>query len=121
MAAGLAFWIAAEAATPPTPPPGRTLLQTTTDVQRIELGDVRLVKDVAGGRHTHDGIETGVVIEGSFALEIDGQASLVLTEGQSFLVPRGVVHRARGLGPNGARLICTWVVDSAAPTARPVS
>jgi quercetin dioxygenase-like cupin family protein len=111
-------WSAAVAADASPHPTGRTVLQVATDVQRVELAEAYLARNGAGPRHTHAGIETALVMEGEVILEIDGQPAKTLTAGQSFLVPRGVAHSARG-GPDGARVIGAWVIDRAAPTSQP--
>ena len=43
-------------------------------------------------RHTHFGVETSYVIEGSVDLEIEGLGAKTYSAGEGFQVPTGVVH-----------------------------
>lgn len=101
----------------------RTPLQSF-DVPGTEFGTVigiaEIAPDVLIGRHTHPGPESGYVIEGGFSLLIDGEAPRVLTTGDSYVVPAGVVHDAQS-GPDGAKVIATYVVPKGQPLASPAN
>ena len=43
--------------------------------------------------HTHDEDELFLCWEGTFRVEMDGREPITLSEGQLFVVPRGVRHR----------------------------
>lgn len=79
---------------------------------------VELAPGAVIARHTHPGHEGSIVLEGAVSLEIDGQGTLMLTKGDSFLVPAGVPHG----GTNGAArttLFATYVVEKDKPLASP--
>lgn len=69
-------------------------------------------------RHTHPGIESGYVVEGSIKLKIADGEEKVLNAGDSFLVPEGAPH-GESNGPQVAKLISTYVVERAKPLAAP--
>jgi len=84
------------------------------------IGIAEIAPSVAIGRHTHPGPESGYVMAGSFELLIDGQAPRQLKAGDSYQVPSGAVHDAKA-GPEGAKVIATYVVQKGQPLATPAS
>ncbi len=82
------------------------------------IGIAEIAPNVAIGRHTHPGPESGYVMAGSFELLIDGQAPRLLKVGDSYQVPPGAVHDAKA-GPEGAKVIATYVVQKGQPLAIP--
>ena len=56
---------------------------------------------------------------GKTRLEVKGQPSRELGPGESFLVPRGAVHRSVLLGDEPVKLINTWTVDKGTPLLVP--
>lgn len=82
------------------------------------IGIAEIAPNVAIGRHTHPGPESGYVMEGSFELLIDGQPARTLKSGDSYAVPPRVVHDAKA-GPEGAKVIATYVVEKGQPLATP--
>jgi quercetin dioxygenase-like cupin family protein len=72
--------------------------------------------DVA--RHTHPGPEVDYVVEGDLVLNIDGQPPKPYKAGDSFSIPQGVVHGGRS-GPNGTKLVGTYIVEKGKPLASP--
>lgn len=82
------------------------------------IGIAEIAPNVAIGRHTHPGPESGYVMEGSFELLIDGQPARMLKGGDSYVVPPRVVHDAK-TGPEGAKVIATYVVEKGQPLATP--
>jgi quercetin dioxygenase-like cupin family protein len=82
------------------------------------IGIAEIAPSVAIGRHTHPGPESGYVMSGSFELLIDGQAPRLLRAGDSYQVPPSTVHDAKA-GPEGARVIATYVVQKGQPLATP--
>ncbi|MCV2880317.1 cupin domain-containing protein [Sedimentimonas flavescens] len=111
-----------------------TLAQQTepikrTPLQRFEvpqtsyetiIGLAELAPDVNVGRHTHPGPESGYVIEGGFELLVDGEAPRQISAGESYLVPAMIVHDAK-TGPNGAKVIATYLVPDGKPTSSPAN
>ena len=88
-----------------------------TDYETV-IGIAEIAPNVAIGRHTHPGPESGYLIEGSFELLIDGVPPRMLKAGDSYAVPSRVVHDAR-TGPAGAKVIATYVVEKGKPIASP--
>ena len=71
--------------------------------------------------HTHYGSEIGYVLEGHIRLEVKGQPTRDLGPGDSFMVPRGVVHRSILIGSETAKLVSTWTVDKGKPLLVPAT
>lgn len=82
------------------------------------IGIAEIAPNVAIGRHTHPGPESGYVMAGSFELLIDGQVPRLLKAGDSYQVPPGAVHDAKA-GSEGAKVIATYVVPKGQPLATP--
>lgn len=82
------------------------------------IGIAEIAPNVAIGRHTHPGPESGYLMAGSFELLIDGQAPRLLKAGDSYQVPPGAVHDAKA-GLEGAKVIATYVVQKGQPLATP--
>lgn len=99
----------------------RTIVQrgdVTADREAV-LGIAEIAAGGSTGRHTHPGIETGYVLEGTTVLAIDGEAPRTLKAGDSYFIPAGRVHDARAEGGT-ARVIATYVVEKGKPLASPV-
>lgn len=108
---------------PGQPPAKRTVLQQT-DVstgapQETIFGTVEIVPGSGNAFHTHNGTEIGYVIQGHIRLERKGEAPVELGPGQSFLVPRGVVHRSVLVGSEPVKLVNSWTVDKGKPLLVP--
>lgn len=103
------------------PPIKRTPLQKfdvpDTKYETV-IGIAEIAADVAVGRHTHPGPESGYVLEGEFTLLVEGQSPLLVKAGESYKVPPGAVHDARTSG-KGAKVIATYVVEKGKPLASP--
>ena len=82
------------------------------------IGIAEIAPNVAIGRHTHPGPESGYLIEGSFELLIAGKPAKMLKAGDSYAVPARTVHDAK-TGPQGAKVIATYVVEKGQPIASP--
>jgi quercetin dioxygenase-like cupin family protein len=82
------------------------------------LGIAEIAAGGSTGRHTHPGIETGYVLEGTTVLAIDGEAPRTLKAGDSYFIPAGRIHDARAEG-GAARVIATYVVEKGKPLASP--
>ena len=70
------------------------------------------------GRHTHPGPESGYVLEGEMVLIVEGHPAQPLKVGESYQVPSGAIHDALS-GPQGAKVIATYVVEKGKPLATP--
>lgn len=91
--------------------------KTTIALQRVAipggglemgLGVTEFPPNSAKPRQKAAGPELLYVLDGSVILRIEGQAARVFHAGQSFQIPANVVHVTTA-GPNGAKLIATWV------------
>jgi quercetin dioxygenase-like cupin family protein len=82
------------------------------------IGIAEIAPNVLIGRHIHPGPESGYLIEGGFELLIDGEAPRLLKAGDSYQVPPRVTHDAKA-GPEGARVIATYVVEKGQPLSLP--
>jgi quercetin dioxygenase-like cupin family protein len=83
------------------------------------IGIAEIAPNVAIGRHTHPGPESGYVMEGGFELLVDGESPRLLKAGDSYKVPARTPHDARS-GPEGAKVIATYVVEKGVPLATAV-
>jgi quercetin dioxygenase-like cupin family protein len=70
-------------------------------------------------RHTHPGIESGFVLEGSLELPIEGQPTLMLTPGDAFQVPVRTPHAGGKAPDTKVRLALTYVVEKGKPLGSP--
>ena len=69
-------------------------------------------------RHTHFGIETSYVIEGSLELDIQGVGPKTYAAGEGFQVPTGAPHGGKS-GVKGMTLVAVYVVEKGKPLATP--
>lgn len=100
----------------------RTVL-TRTDIggtdREAVLGRADLPKGAVIARHIHPGEEIGVLKAGELTLTLDGSAPRRLKAGDTYVIPRGVPHEARGESVETATLIATWIIDKGQPLATP--
>ena len=82
------------------------------------LGLAEIPAGGAAGRHSHNGPETGYVLEGSASLEIDGEAPRILKAGDSYFIPAGKIHDAKAHGGT-TKVLATYVVEKGKPLAIP--
>ncbi len=115
LGAVLAVLACAPIAVAQTAPAKRTILQRTdvaaSPAQETIVGTVEIAPGAGNPMHYHNGSEIGVVVAGQIRLEVEGQPPRTLGVGESFLIPRGVVHRSLPASPTGAKLISTWTLD----------
>jgi len=103
----------------PAPSIKRTILQRT-DVggnQETVLGLAEIAPGGATGRHSHPGIETGYVLEGTATLEIEGMPPIAMSAGTSYLIPAGKIHDAKNTGSVPVKVLATYVVEKGKPLA----
>jgi quercetin dioxygenase-like cupin family protein len=72
--------------------------------------------DVA--RHTHPGPEIDYVLEGEVSLVVGSDPAKTYKAGDSFVIPQGTPHGGKS-GPNGTKLIGTYIVEKGKPLATP--
>lgn len=82
------------------------------------IGTAEIMPNVNIGRHTHPGFESGYVLDGEMVLMVQGQPDKVLKKGESYQIPLNAIHDAK-TGPEGAKIIATYVVEKGKPLASP--
>jgi quercetin dioxygenase-like cupin family protein len=87
--------------------PGREIVQVRT---KIPAG-------VESGWHTHPGEEVGYILAGTVEMMIRDQDTRTLHEGDPFLIPPGVPHNARDVGPGTGLMLSTYLVEVGRPLA----
>lgn len=119
LSAGFAGAGVAQDAAPAKPPAKRTILQQTdvasNPAQETIFGTVEIAPGSGNGFHTHFGTEIGYVLQGHIRLEVKGEAPKDLGPGDSFMVPRGLVHRSVLVGDEPVKLVNSWTVDKGKP------
>ena len=117
-AAGLAH---AQQAPSAAPAIKRTLLQKF-DVPGTSYETVIAIAEVGAttniGRQSHFGPESGYMLEGEISLLIDGQAPKTIKAGESYQIPAGAIHDGKS-GPQGGKVIATYVIEKGKPLATP--
>jgi len=82
------------------------------------IGIAEIVPNVMIGRHTHPGPESGYVLQGEFVLMVEGQPDKTLKTGDSYQVSPSTPHDGK-TGPEGAKVLATYVVEKGKPLASP--
>ena len=83
-------------------------MEVITSVSELKKGET-----VA--RHSHHGIETGYVLQGSM-VQLPGQAPTMMQTGSSFMNPRDVAHAGfTVVGDQPLKLLTVHVVDKGKP------
>lgn len=82
------------------------------------IGLAEIVPNAMIGRHTHFGVESGMLLEGEMTLMVAGQPDKILKAGDSYQIPPGVPHDGKS-GPKGGKVIATYVVEKGKPLATP--
>jgi quercetin dioxygenase-like cupin family protein len=70
---------------------------------------------VESGWHTHPGEEVGYIAAGTVEMLVEGQPPRTLHAGEGFLIPPGVPHNARDLGPGTGQMLSTYLVEVGKP------
>jgi quercetin dioxygenase-like cupin family protein len=86
---------------------GREIVQVLTE---IPVG-------VESGWHTHPGEEVGYILAGTVEMQVEGRPTRTLHAGDGFLIPPGMPHDARDLGPGTGRMLSTYIVEIGRPLA----
>ena len=81
--------------------------------------DVTLDAGTTVPRHTHPGIESSYVMEGSLELPIQGQPTRIVKAGDAFQVPPETPHAGGKPSAEKARLLINYIVQKGKPLATP--
>src|SRR5262249_17103419 len=77
--------------------------------------DAEVDPGVTVPRHTHPGIESAYVVEGSLELPIEGQPTRTYNPGDSYQVPTGTPHAGGKPSDKKIRFTATYVVEKDKP------
>jgi quercetin dioxygenase-like cupin family protein len=108
-------------------PPAATAGLKRTVLQKFDVpaGDretvtalIEIPPNMDVARHTHPGPEVDYVLEGEVNLVVEGQPPKTYKAGDSFAIPQGTVHGGRS-GPNGTKLLGSYIVETGKPLASP--
>lgn len=69
--------------------------------------------------HIHPGVEMAYVVQGTMEFRMNGEV-LIKHAGDTTLIPRGVPHAAKSVGPETARVVSAFVIDQGKPLRVPV-
>ena len=101
----------------------RTILQKgdvpVEGAREVIMGTAEIAAGGATGRHSHNGPETGYVLEGTSLLEIDGDAPKMMKAGDSYFIPAGKIHNASAHGGGNAKVLAIYVVEKGKPLVIP--
>ena len=81
--------------------------------------DADIDPGVVVGRHTHPGIESGYIVDGTIELPIQGQPTRVLKAGDAYQVPAETPHAGGAATTTKVRFTATYVVEKGKPLASP--
>jgi quercetin dioxygenase-like cupin family protein len=83
------------------------------------VGVAEIPPGMSAGRHRHNGIELGYVLEGSVIVEPEGKPAATLSAGQAFKNDPGV-HNAKNPGKTPVKILAVYIVEKGKPLAEPV-
>lgn len=81
--------------------------------------DVTIDAGTTVARHTHPGIESTYVMEGSLELPVQGQPTRMVKAGDAFQVPPETPHAGGKASDQKARLMINYIVQKGKPLATP--
>jgi quercetin dioxygenase-like cupin family protein len=92
------------------------------DVPPGERETVQAIAEIAPNtdvaRHTHPGPEVDYILEGDLTLTVGNEPPKTYKAGDGFYVAQGTPHAAKS-GPNGAKVLATYIVEKGKPLATP--
>lgn len=95
----------------------RTDVATTTAPMELVLGTGEIPAAGNAGKHTHNGMEVGYVLNGEVTMEVAGEASKELKAGDVYFIPAGAVHDARANADGTAKVLAFYLVEKGKPLA----
>jgi len=102
----------------------KTILKSTLtgdDTKEVIISSAEFAPGVILPRHTHPGDDYTVVLQGTLELIVEGREPRIVSSGEAFHVPNGLVHYTRVLGDTPVRIIAIWVVKKGKPAMSPVT
>jgi quercetin dioxygenase-like cupin family protein len=81
--------------------------------------DVKIDKGVVVARHTHPGIESTYVMEGSIEVPVQGQETKTHKAGQAFQIPPETPHAGGKASNENVHLMINYIVEKGKPLAKP--
>lgn len=96
----------------------RTDVPSSTGYEAV-MAVAEIPAGATAGKHRHNGIEVGYVLEGSVELEHAGEPTRTLTAGQGFKNAAGV-HNATNTGKVPVKILAVYIVEKGKPLAEPV-
>jgi quercetin dioxygenase-like cupin family protein len=126
---GLAGFMASDASaqgTQPTSPAGGVTRKLLSQVDGPVPGyttiimDVTIEPGVAVPRHTHPGIESSYVMEGSGELSVEGQPTRPFKAGDAFQIPPETPHAGGKPAETKIRVLVNYIVEKDKPLVKPV-
>ncbi len=93
------------------------LLRHDVSVAGREVIQVRVdfARGTAAAFHSHPGEELAFVAEGTMEYQFEGQAPVILKQGESLFIPAGVNHSAKNIGDGRASELATYFVEKTKP------
>lgn len=115
---------AAQSAAAQPSPLKRTVLQTKSLTSAPGHDGILVFAELAVGgsapRHMHPGEEFVYVLEGTGTFDMQGQPTLAIKAGDSFVIPANTPHVAKNTGNVPIKLLSTYILESGKPLAIPV-
>ncbi len=100
----------------------RTILQrkdVSVPNREAVIARVEIAPGSSAGRHTHFGEEISYVLEGELNVLVEGQPTLTVRAGESFVIPAGAKHDAQNKGAVPVKLAAIYLVEKGKPLATP--
>jgi quercetin dioxygenase-like cupin family protein len=83
------------------------------------IAKVEIAPGASAGRHTHPGEEITYVLEGQADILVEGQPTLHVKAGDSFIIPNGAKHDAHNTETVPLKMVGIYLVDKSQPMATP--
>jgi quercetin dioxygenase-like cupin family protein len=77
--------------------------------------DVKLDKGTVVARHTHPGIESTYVMEGSLEVPVEGRETKVYDAGQAFQIPPETPHAGGKPPTENVHIMINYIVEKGKP------
>jgi quercetin dioxygenase-like cupin family protein len=80
--------------------------------------DVKIEKGTTVPRHTHPGIESTYVMEGSIEVPVQGQETKVHKAGEAFQIPPETPHAGGKAPTDNVHLMINYIVEKGKPLVK---